>query len=543
VEKVMNGAERATSTTYDIAFIGSGLSSSFTMLRLLEGHLQHAAPRRLELAVIEQSGEFFTGIPYGRRSGATSLTITPLNEFLPAAELERFLAWLVENRTLALDLVAAAGGLRSTEWLARARKAVDEGTCGNLHVPRYLFGRYLTARVNTLLAQAKERGVAGCTLVPAEVTAVERTDHGYTISVDRPSSSGDDASLASKQLVSQRVVVGIGMPPTKKLFPGVGPTAGRALLIDDPYLPDIDETLRRIEAHVLASGDRPDILVIGANAGCLEMLYHLSNVAGIHAKAPRIHVLSPQGRLPERYKALEAPRFVPTHLQALAEKAAVTAKDILDAARLDVAAAKRAEHGISDSLPTISRGVGALLGSLNAQEKLAFATFPGVEIGRLQRRAGDEYCDVVDDLAAAGRLEIVAGVFVGITTAADGTAMVSYVDSTSKEEKTFERSMSVVVNCSGASGVRLPSTSRLIDSLLRTGLFRATESSGGFVVNDRMEACDGLYVNGPLLSGNVVADRPIWHVEHCGRIINFSTTLAGHLLDAIASDGERDDAR
>lgn len=518
---------------FDVAFVGSGLAASFTTIRLVGRLLEAPPPRPVRIVHIERSGEFYTGIAYGKRSGTASLIITPLDEFLPAAEIPAFVAWMRGNASSLLDELRAYGGLRSEQWHERAERAVKDGACNGFHIPRFFYGRYLTERVNTLLEMGRERGVVEAFLVAAEATRLERRDGGYVLDLASP-----DGSPGEGKLTSKLVVVAIGMPPTKRLFDGENAAEANALLIDDPYEPGMDQTLERIAAHVARTDERPEILVIGANAGCLELLYGLTNVRAIDVKAPKVHVLSPQGRLPERYRALAEPRFVPTNLQALASQPSVKATLVVEAAKHDVAAAKREGVSISDSLPMISRAVGALLPLLDAAERRAFAAFAGVEIGRLQRRAGDEYCDAADALVDQDRLSVVAGRYGGVTPAPNGV-VVWYEDATTKHPISFARPMSVVVNCSGPSAMAVPSASRFIDSVLKMGVFRATDAAGGLAVGDGMEATRGLYVNGPLLSGNIVADRPVWHVEHCGRIIQFSTLLAGHLAARLTEDLDR----
>jgi hypothetical protein len=46
-----------------------------------------------------------------------------------------------------------------------------------------------------------------------------------------------------------------------------------------------------------------------------------------------------------------------------------------------------------------------LLVKLSPYEQKNFTNKHGVEIGKLQRKAGKEYCDVIDNLAQANKLE------------------------------------------------------------------------------------------------------------------------------------------
>ena len=81
---------------FDIVLLGSGISSTQTLLQLLlKLEKQPARKEKIKIAVIEKNGEFFTGIPYGKRSSVNSLTITTFGEFIHPNEKESFFS-LVE---------------------------------------------------------------------------------------------------------------------------------------------------------------------------------------------------------------------------------------------------------------------------------------------------------------------------------------------------------------------------------------------------------------------------------------------------------------
>ena len=68
------------------------LSEKASILGQIEGQTQI-----IRLAVLNKSREFWTGIPYGKRSGQQASIITPLKEFLPRPERDRFIKWLENN--------------------------------------------------------------------------------------------------------------------------------------------------------------------------------------------------------------------------------------------------------------------------------------------------------------------------------------------------------------------------------------------------------------------------------------------------------------
>ncbi len=136
-------------TQYDLAFIGAGISSAYTLIHLMEGLRDGPLPRRpLRLLVIEKDREFWTGVPYGRRSGTTSLIITSLNDFLPASEMGAFSSWLAQNRELLLAEFEMHGGLLAAEWIRGHGQDLHLGACEELYLPRFFFGAYLKERVS-----------------------------------------------------------------------------------------------------------------------------------------------------------------------------------------------------------------------------------------------------------------------------------------------------------------------------------------------------------------------------------------------------------
>jgi uncharacterized NAD(P)/FAD-binding protein YdhS len=134
---------------------------------------------------------------------------------------------------------------------------------------------------------------------------------------------------------------------------------------------------------------------------------------------------------------------------------------------------------------------------------------------------------------AQGRLELVAGKFLEVSGIDAAGAVFRYEDEGGARD--FERRMTVIVNCSGFRPLHELSEESLLDNMVRHGTCRPTQWGRGIVVNDDMEANDGLFVMGPLLAGNVIGGFPVWHVEHCGRISSFSATLGGTLAARVAA--------
>jgi len=522
-EKKMTGS----GDVYDLVFVGSGLSSSYTLVQLLDQIGADSMDRPLRVAVIEKADHFFTGIPYGDRSGATSLVITPVKEFLPSPEREDFMAWFARNQNRVLADIEAKEGALSRKLLEHSKEAISAGDCSEFHIPRYVFGIYLSEKMRSKLDDAKREGRLDCRMIQGEVIDIQRGGDGYSLEFR-------DGGAVSGRLV----VLALGTAPNRTIFDEHDLSSSQACLIEDPYLPGMETTLQRIQEFLYRPGarERPHVLLVGANAACLEMLYNLNDRPALQRHGLSFHVMAPQGKLPDRFQQIGMPRLETVHLNALKDETDLSAEAILEAVKADLATAEKLSLGISDTLPKVSQAVGTLLAKLNLEEKKAFVRDVGIEIGRLQRRAGDEYSDIADDLQRRGRLEIVAGRFAGLADRhADGVEVVFEAGGDGKR-RSLATPIDVVVNCTGSAGMNRPNASPLIEALLASDLCKANDSGFGFVVNDRMEAADDLFVIGPLLAGNVVQNLSIWHVEHCGRIIEFSKKLAksihGDLLNA-----------
>jgi uncharacterized NAD(P)/FAD-binding protein YdhS len=395
----------STSATFDVAFIGSGLSATYTTIRLLEELLVAPRERPIRLATIERDPQFFAGIPYGDRSGTNALLITSMKDFIPSPERELFIAWLNEHRSWAFDEFRSKGGPLSQEWLRVNAEAIAAGDWLDLYLPRYVFGLFLRHRVNDLLHRATAANVATHTTIHAEASSVSRDGNDYRVSF-----------VAGAPLRATKVVLAIGMPVPLSQFSELRDTVTTsACLIDDPYLPRVHVTLQRIGDALERRPEPGDVLLIGANASTMEMVFRLNDDVRIASRVRSFVVLAPQGSLPERLVDPDpAIRFAPTHLQALAPSVELTAKGVFEAARQDVVAGSAQNLTISATLSPILSAMIDLVNRLDDAQKLEFAGVWGTELGRYQRRAGTEYSDVVDGLQAVGRMQIVRGRFVGL---------------------------------------------------------------------------------------------------------------------------------
>ena len=101
---------------FNLVFIGSGISSTFTLYHTLKKLEKKEHGDTTRIAVVEKFESFHSGIPYGERSGSTTLLITSLKNFLPEPELSEFIEWLNENKQRLLDELKEQGGPLSLDW-------------------------------------------------------------------------------------------------------------------------------------------------------------------------------------------------------------------------------------------------------------------------------------------------------------------------------------------------------------------------------------------------------------------------------------------
>ncbi len=503
---------------YDIAFVGSGVSTAYTLrhyLALLAGHPPGKAVR---IIVFDKSGEFWTGVPYGRVSGRASLLISSLKEFIPQeAERADFKLWLTQNRSRLLDKSAEPDGQLSARWLLEHEGEMSAGNWDDLFLPRYLFGSYLRERLTALLHDAVASRLVEFKLSNFGITDIERTGELQRLV---------PASGEAPGILARKVVLAIGSPP----YSGVAQfssdaTCNDACFIDNMYEPSLDANVQRI-CECLAQSGGDQVLIIGSNASALETLYNLANSRKAMSLIGKIIMLSPDAAFPHLINPQVTPsNYRLAHLDALAEAGSVTSRDILAAVEKDVSGAAAEGINIADLYCDISRRVLSALGRLDRDEQEKFVAADGVEIGKLQRRAGSEYLGVAQSLIAEGKLEMHKGRFVKYLTHDQGGPGCVYLEGRTGGTKILSAPISAAISCAGFQDVTKTS-SVLMQNLIRSGLCAPNASKRGFAINAQYEASPRCYVMGPLVAGNILGTFRVWHAESCTRILTMSKQLA-----------------
>ena len=517
---------------YDIAVIGAGISAAYTLIHYisqleqqsLTGIATSGQHSAVKIVVTEKSDQFWTGMPYGNRSGCNALLISSLKEFIPQQlERENFTTWLTENRHWIFDPATFNQGELSRKWLAANSAAMSEGLWDELFIPRYTFGLYLRERIATVIDTATAAGLVEVDLLTVDVRDIQHHQDLYR--VDITAADGHDTYFISK-----KVVLTIGSPPNVA-FEQPQSDDEAICYIDNMYHPSLDANIDRI-CKSLAQLDpqtQRQVLIVGSNAGTLDTLYSINNSSALSNLIDKFIILSPNAAFPHRINRGVQLAYEPQSLLALvAQTEAFTAKQIYTAVEQDIAVAVAQNINISDIYADITKVVMQALNLLNFDEQKQFVSRYAVEIGKLQRRAGGEYLDVVDNLIAQHKLEFLKGRFVKYSPVATG-ANCEYIHSQDRQQKVFETPINVIINCGGFQDVT-KSSSVLIQNLLERKICVPNESSRGLTIDRDYQANHNFYVMGPLIAGNIDGNLRVWHAESCQRIISLSQQLAAVLL-------------
>ncbi|WP_299252481.1 FAD/NAD(P)-binding protein [uncultured Aquimarina sp.] len=502
----------------DITFIGSGISSSFTILHFLDRLKKQAIRKKISITIIDKYPEFYTGIPYGVRSGFSVLLITSLKNFLPEPELGKFIKWLNVNKEWLLEEFRSDGGALSSDWLSKHEDKLKNNEWGDLFIPRRFFGSYIDQKTKKYIKEAEERDSIAVNYINTEVIDIDKTDKLYSLSL------GND-----QEIISEKVVLSLGSLPTVHLWKKEDLiTNDNLFFVNNPYKPSLKEVFAQLETFLV---DKPkkqlNALIVGANASGLEMLYKLNDHDHIKSKINKFTLLSTQGLSPDSIIDEEGKkRYSPNNLLSLADHENLTAKQIADATYRDLDLADEIHLGAASTVDVISKAFGSLLKKLDREELKKFACLYGNDIGRRQRCAGYHYSKTIEILKKENRFDHIAGRFIDIKKNADNIYSLEYLDTKSKTNRISKDSVHIIFNCIGSTNLIASDIPPLLKKVITKKLCAPNESNIGFEVNESLETSDNLHIIGPLLAGNIFEGNAVWHVEHCGRIIWLSELLA-----------------
>lgn len=517
---------------FDIAFIGSGIACSMTLLELAEkltctesGRFRPARPR---IAVVEKDEQFWCGIPYGPRTSVRSLAIQKLDEFVKEPEKSAYLNWLERNKSRWLTSFRERGGDAAKRWIRDNREAVAANRWGELYLPRYVFGLFLAEQVDAVITELSERGLADVAAIHAEAVSA-RSAYGRTVIGLRPAGDGP------AEIEAARVVVAIGSPPTKTILSAEsnrqdGPAFA---YLNDLYLPSQEVNLRGLRRSLerIAPRENRNVLIVGSNATSLEVLYLIRHDPGIREHLASITVISRSGLLP--YQICEQPQeFEFPCLNALLRTDATTAAGLMAAIRSDLELATQRSLNIADLYDDLGVLLWQVLGDMEVAEQEEFYCVHGMDFTKLVRRAGRDCRGAAEELVADGTLTMLAGEVLEVRGCASGEPLATVRYQTADAIHTHPDSFAAVINCGGFEDLD-GCSSPFLASAMRNGLGRPNRTNRGLAVNDDFEASPNFYVIGPLIGGNFTPRIRFWHVESAPRIRSLAKSLATTLFAAL----------
>ena|GEM_PF-889488 len=516
--------------TFDIAFIGSGIACSMTLLELAQTLLSTAsAPPKLRIAVVERDEQFWCGIPYGRRSSIRSLAIQKLDDFVNQPEKSSYIAWLERNKPRWLASFQEQGGEAAARWICDNREALDANQWGELYLPRFLFGVFISEQVDAAIAALGERNLAEIVTIRAEAISACSADGRHVIGLG-PSGDGPTAIEAGK------VIVAIGSPPPKTILAGDSEPA--FTYISDFYLPCEETNLQRLRQSLdrVEPRDRRNVLVVGSNASSLEALYLMRHDTRIRERVHSITVISRSGALP--YKICEQPpEFEFPRLSALLSAETVGAADLMSAIRADLGTAEERSLNLADLYDAIGALVGRALRKMDLPQQEEFYCVNGMNFTKLVRRAGRDCRQASEELAAEGMLSLLAGEVLRVNACASGQPFATLSYRAAGAEHTHPVPFAAVVNCGGFEELDACSSPFLV-SVMQNRLCRPNRTNRGLFVNDDFEASPDFCVIGPLIGGNFNPKIRFWHVENAARIRSLAKSLAASLATSLQPASE-----
>ncbi len=520
------------STTSDITFIGSGISTSFSIINFLDLIDTRASINdKISINIIEKYSEFNIGVPYGSRSGFSTLLITSLRNFLIEPELSLFIKWLNKNKTWLLEKFEKEGGVLSKKWLLDNKEDIQNNKWKDLFIPRRFFGCYINLRVNNKIKELSEKECINVNFITGEVIDIEKNKSIYKISLENNS-----------EIISKKVVLSVGSLPINYLWKNKDLIEEKNLMfVNNPYKPALGVVLNKINHFIKnRNGEKPaNILIVGANASALELIYKINDFSKEEYKNTNFTFLSTQGTIPDAVIDEERQKkFIPNYLNELKNEKNITAKSIADATFKDLDKADEINLGAASTVDIVSKYFGVLLEGLNSDELEIFACHYGNQIGKRQRCAGLHYSNVIAELEKQNRFEHIAGRFNNLNLDNNGDYNLEYIDTYSKKKKIHKEPFHIIINCIGSKNLNSKDLPLLHQNLIKKNYCVPNQSNIGFHVNKSLEASENLHIMGPMLAGNVVGNRAVWHVEHCGRIIWLSKILSKILFDDIYGNND-----
>ena len=535
----------------DIAVLGSGASGTHGLLRTISELRDRRTPfdDPIRITVIDRDEQFHSGIPYGHRSGRSSLLISALESFLPDRERSDFISWLEARRQEMLDWArddrtpdSSLATLMERDWILRHEDAVRAGGWDDLYLPRRLYGQYLSELVERTLEDA--RGLVEVDFVHADVNEVTSDGSGGVHLRERDGEGG-----IPFELHAHSVLLAIGSPPVRTLDVSAAERPSTDDLLDmglvaDIHTPDIEHVIERIRGRLeKLPVEKRRILLIGGNADALEFL--LASHRLRQDTGARLFILSSRGRPHYWHHDRPGERAstpILDRLFATAEAGTpLRARDLHEVVRAELSAAMT-QRNVNSTIAALITAVGSSLRYMDDFELYSMATDHGVAISDLLRRAGGDSLDFLTDGINDGSITCIPGrfreaevredmLFAGVDQLPGAAPGPSDETSPTNAQDSQDHGYAVIVNGTGFERVT-DTRSPLLRQMLGSGTVRASASRTGLSLDEKFQAAPGVFVLGPLIAGHHHGKSAYWHIESVARIIQ----LAGAVADSLVTE-------
>ncbi len=505
----------------DISFIGSGIATTLTFIEVLDKLLNKPLPtNKLTVTVIEKHPEFWKGIPYGTRSSINALTITSIHEFIYEPERPLFFEWLKSNKNDWVSHYREHGGTTADNWLKNNLPFIENEEWETIYVPRFLFGNYLSQKFMHLLNAAEEKHIVEIKLIQAEAIDIKILTGGlHEIVLEYPDNT-------FSKIITRKLVVATGSAPVKKMCELVG---NKTICIHDIYGPSATDNINKVLTNLRNTNEAEErnILIIGSNAGSIELLYLIQGMTEFRELINKIVIISGSGSLPYYTSTEILPDHPTPNLDNVKASADYNIEKLVEGAERDIALAM--QNGANmDYVATIIYQTLKLLEVLDENAKKLFYGVYAIRLHNMFRRAGPEYRNAAQLLIDFQKVIIVKGVFLNISSPEKGSFL-HYLDIETAKEKIFHLDIKAIINCSGSADLE-SSSSRLLFNLVNKNICRMNLSRKGFEVSEKFEAAPNIYIMGPLLGGNVNKLIHFWQLENASRLTYLAPFLAEELL-------------
>lgn len=506
-----------------ISFIGAGIATSYTLIPLIDKLI--TAKKKVNLYIIDKTENFYQGIPYGKQSGEAVLLINDLKSFIPIeAYRKNFTDWLDVNLNDLIDDFSSTGCELSKSWIINNSDDMRAGNWDNLYIPRFFFGKYIKDQIDKQILKVKESDHITIKEIKNEAIDIQRLKNGFDIQF-----------IDKSTLRCNKIVLSTGSLPNKKIFKSNLKIPHTLKYVDNLYQPTIDNNINEV-AKVLALRNKnklkTSILVLGANASGLEAIYRIFDQTSFKSELNTFTCLSTHGTMPDgKINHEKLSRFNTINLDDLLKYNTLTADQIAEAVNKDLDFAESLNLGAASTVSRISKGFGKLLTRLNKDELIKFACYHGNQIGRRQRCAGTHYLSVIDKLIKEQRFFQIKGRFNNLELC-DNSFKLEFLSSEQNQINT-QLNFHIVINCLGSVNLESPHIPELYKNIFEKKLASINASKIGLKVDGDMQSSKNFYIAGPMLAGNLIEDRALWHLEHCGRIIWSSKILSEKIYNDI----------